>query len=79
MRELKVRCNEFESQLSSHVRERVNAEKCSEESVNQLQAMKVELSAVHKQLQIVSSSWLHIHPPIVRKRSKRYNEPSMIS
>jgi len=55
MRELKLRCNELESALSSVRREKATSEQCTEEANKQLQAMKVELSAVHKQLQIVSS------------------------
>ena len=54
MRELKLHCNELDSALGSLRREKATSEQSTDEANKQLQAMKVELSAVHKQLQIVS-------------------------
>ena len=53
MRQLKLRCNELESELGSVRREKSTSDQCTDEANKQLQAMKIELSAVHKQLQIV--------------------------
>ena len=54
IRGLKLRGNELESVLLSEKREKDNADRMNEESSKQLQAMKIELNAVHRQLEIVS-------------------------
>nr|CAB3229879.1 centrosomal protein of 128 kDa-like [Phallusia mammillata] len=52
LRDVKIQNADLESRLASENRERHDAQKSAQESNSQIMAMKSELSAVHKQLQI---------------------------